>query len=169
MPNIHQAERNSTHFFMKERVDFKTALNICDQRHTHQPTTYSALQQEPKPTKATRTTNITPSTLTNTQTQPNRKIINYEDLLAHPNKQENPQQLAYALDEDMDRTDASNRNQNKRHIPETDLKLRSQTREKSSLLTKPLKAKDKSEKTCISNINLINKLPKKSNLLKTDD
>jgi len=34
-----------------ERVDFKTALSIYDQRHTHQPTTYyRTLQQQPKPT-----------------------------------------------------------------------------------------------------------------------
>jgi len=60
----------------------------------------------------------------------------------------------------MDTTDSTNRNQNRRLIPETDRKLRSQTKDKSNLPTKPLKAKDKSEKTCIPNTNLISKLPK---------
>jgi len=59
----------------------------------------------------------------------------------------------------MDTTDASNRYQNKRHILETDRRLRSQTKDKSNLLSKPLKAKDKSKKH-VSNTNLINKLPK---------
>jgi len=46
----------------------------------------------------------------------------------------------------MDTTDSTNRNQNRRLIPETDRKLRSQTKDKSNLLTKPLKAKQKAEK-----------------------
>jgi len=86
MPNIHQEERNRSHKKI-ESVDFKTALSIYDQRHTHKPTTYSKpLQQQPKPTTSTQSTNITPSTSNNTQTQPNRKITNYDDLHAHPNK-----------------------------------------------------------------------------------
>jgi len=70
-----------------------------------------------------------------TETLPNRKITNYDDLRAHSNKQETPQQSAYTSEEDMDTTDSTNRNQNRRLIPETDRKLRSQTKDRSNLLT----------------------------------